>query len=424
MADEEGEPVLNEKTNDALSGLVEPAGPFDADLQCAICLQPACGGVVTPCHHLFHKRCIDRSLAKAVRCPTCRRELDPDARYTPADRLLKAVLDKIRVKCPQDCKLKPPFGMLQSHIVNTCAKTVLRCQNDGCLVMYSRGNDDHSEVCPHAIVPCGDCDGQMKRHLLQRHKEADCSKKRFSGPPRPDALSSEAFSLYLVQLREEMLQSQRRQMLALLGLTCAQHTVKLPCRLSDALAADGQSRGQDFGGLFTLVLGRAKGQLIASVLMQGCSATAGCPRALVSAGTHFADIQGSSGEWPAALAVAHTEEADLAGRYSRLGETRNGAPVWGRGRVKIFRTKEGAWMVTALGSVGINLEKGTLKLEGAAWPVGRSGWQTLQGGEWAPSGAAACAVLLHEAAVCPFLAVAAETEVTVHLAAPPSFPSA
>lgn len=91
-------------------------------LTCAICLEPFYKPRKTPCRHTFCEDCIQRCLASAATCPTCRAPV-VEAQLAPGDDTLQELLDDLEVYCANrqhGCKWKGPRSSLQEHVDRTC----------------------------------------------------------------------------------------------------------------------------------------------------------------------------------------------------------------------------------------------------------------------------------------------------------------
>ena len=171
--------VLDYETKAALDGHVDTVDTTKEAVSCSICLQPAFGGVITPCQHLFHKVCLETYLATTRKrcCAYCRQSLPPQGHAQSLGvvcRPLQNVLQKMRVKCSQGCGTQVRWGDLRSHVLHTCVKSMFSCPHEGCGEVIPRHDlETHVAACEHGTTTC-ECGEEMVRRLLSSHRETTC----------------------------------------------------------------------------------------------------------------------------------------------------------------------------------------------------------------------------------------------------------
>eukprot|EP01062_Namystynia_karyoxenos_P009463 TRINITY_DN13353_c0_g2_i1.p1 TRINITY_DN13353_c0_g2~~TRINITY_DN13353_c0_g2_i1.p1 ORF type:complete len:382 (+),score=149.18 TRINITY_DN13353_c0_g2_i1:79-1224(+) len=182
---------LGKRAADAVAGRVAAAEGQDhaEDVECAVCSCPAFESPVqtVPCAHLYHRACLDDWLkdkaAAARTCPSCRKKLPKDA-YKMADHVVKNILDKLNINCPQQCEGPNPkrmrYSELAAHITDQCPETPLLCSIGCGAVLLRKEMGDHNAKCEHALITCVHCQGQVQRYKLQAHNAEDCKGRLFT----------------------------------------------------------------------------------------------------------------------------------------------------------------------------------------------------------------------------------------------------
>ncbi|XP_040580097.1 ligand of Numb protein X 2 isoform X1 [Lepeophtheirus salmonis] len=101
----------------------------DEDLMCQICLQPFVDPLDTPCSHTFCKSCLHNYLKVNPLCPLDRKPLN-EMTCSPSNLVLKKLLDKILVTCPNadSCEEILQRGNLEDHLKYRCSGTMVACQ--------------------------------------------------------------------------------------------------------------------------------------------------------------------------------------------------------------------------------------------------------------------------------------------------------
>ena len=161
---------------------------------------PICTDVLDQPHsccsqgHVFCRDCLDQSLARRERCPTCREAAGSVVRQRP----LEGIIAKLRVRCPhaddEDEPARPAGRMTVAQLRAALAEREL--PEDGlkaellARLEAARGDDvgpctwtgtiatldAHKRTCPRLEVACKDCDVRLMRCLMARH-EATCPRR-------------------------------------------------------------------------------------------------------------------------------------------------------------------------------------------------------------------------------------------------------
>lgn len=158
---------------------IDSADDVPKDLECAVCLHPAFGGVSTPCEHVFHKSCLETALGQDKTCPSCRAgtELSGNLSFKPVGRVLSNLLGNYRVQCPQGCDAKISWEKLKNHVENDCPNTPFKCSHDGCTEGSKPRAEAlcHMQECEHKQVQC-QCSQWMKCKDIASHQASTCAK--------------------------------------------------------------------------------------------------------------------------------------------------------------------------------------------------------------------------------------------------------
>eukprot|EP01062_Namystynia_karyoxenos_P044712 TRINITY_DN3298_c0_g1_i3.p1 TRINITY_DN3298_c0_g1~~TRINITY_DN3298_c0_g1_i3.p1 ORF type:complete len:398 (+),score=130.22 TRINITY_DN3298_c0_g1_i3:89-1195(+) len=348
---------LGRKAREAAAGRIEaaPGQEHAADLECSVCTAPAfrCPVKTVPCGHMFHEGCLQdwlKDKAGAARlCPNCRKELPAGEAYTEVDRPLKAVLDKLRVDCPQGCEPAPKrvrYDQLDAHF-RECPETPVFCSSAGCDAVLPRKEMQgaHAAECPHALVPCEQCQEEVKRSALQNHMERDCLRRRFAcGYCQREGIAQQDREAHELQCTGPVQMSA----VAILRRTVAwklhDQNDELQALRDENKALQQQSKEQL--------------QLLQTMLYRR-------------------------------IKVHSDERADCAGVYGLLPERRNGSYIWGTedGRF-LYKIESGSWIV-ALSRDDMQARRGALWWEGpdtSDFPVGASGnWLMCNNKKWEPA---------------------------------------
>jgi hypothetical protein len=107
----------------------EILGTLNMDCACCICFQPPLPDqavIVTPCHHLFCRPCLDQAMSKKTECPVDRAPIDgASVRVEAADEASLALVRGVGVQCSarrHGCQWEGTWGqwVLEDHGA-TCA---------------------------------------------------------------------------------------------------------------------------------------------------------------------------------------------------------------------------------------------------------------------------------------------------------------
>jgi len=95
---------------------------------CQICLQPFVSPVDTPCSHTFCHACLSAYLRVNPVCPLDRKPVN-EMTITPSNLVLKRLLDKLPVTCPNSdsCQETLQRGSLSDHLRYRCEGTLVAC---------------------------------------------------------------------------------------------------------------------------------------------------------------------------------------------------------------------------------------------------------------------------------------------------------
>eukprot|EP01062_Namystynia_karyoxenos_P021243 TRINITY_DN1805_c3_g1_i1.p1 TRINITY_DN1805_c3_g1~~TRINITY_DN1805_c3_g1_i1.p1 ORF type:complete len:412 (+),score=132.66 TRINITY_DN1805_c3_g1_i1:84-1238(+) len=173
---------LDAATIAALAGKLDPHGNFPhlSTYICLVCNNHTfgdCGMVSAPCQHVFHKECIEDALARdGAACP-CRSPVNPgQATVVDMHRSHKQMMNSVPVQCTL-CREVMEFERLRGHLheADGCPNALYRCGYEGCGELFRRSDKEgHLTTCPHRIVSCDRCDGEVKHIQLQEHKADEC----------------------------------------------------------------------------------------------------------------------------------------------------------------------------------------------------------------------------------------------------------
>ncbi|KAJ9138627.1 hypothetical protein NKR23_g8343 [Pleurostoma richardsiae] len=156
--------------------ILEYTDSVDENLICPICRTPFDDPHTTKaCGHTFCKACLRQALSIRGACPICRTEIDLHSRHaiTPCPRIVHALLDKLKVKCPNTslCEWVDCRDLLKQHI-DHCPWTMLDCPEDSCDKKVIRA--DANKGCLHYDAPCLFCKEPVERAKLEEHCRTVC----------------------------------------------------------------------------------------------------------------------------------------------------------------------------------------------------------------------------------------------------------
>ena len=162
--------------------------PVNERLVCPICFSPFDDPVRLACDHFFCRDCIERSLAiqanSSQTCPTCRSPTTNE-NITPAPRLVKQLVDELKVNCPfyhkGRCEESMPRSSVQDHLDAYCAYVKLKCPAVSCSHWVLR-QDWGPMQCLHQMVICSNCEAPIMERDIEYHQASDCDNRPISCP--------------------------------------------------------------------------------------------------------------------------------------------------------------------------------------------------------------------------------------------------
>jgi len=119
--------VHEEKTVKAMYEYMDIAS-VDAELICKICHSPFTEPQYTPCEETFCLECITKWIETQNSCYTCQESLSVNA-LTQANRTIRNMLDRIRVKCIACEQTELRRGTFADHVEKVCPKTIVFCSS-------------------------------------------------------------------------------------------------------------------------------------------------------------------------------------------------------------------------------------------------------------------------------------------------------
>ncbi|KAI0093146.1 hypothetical protein BDY19DRAFT_1064390 [Irpex rosettiformis] len=158
------------------------------NLLCCICRMPFIEPVTTrSCSHTFCRECISTALYLSQCCPIDRSPLTLDD-LTPADPLLRNLVDELQVECPMrsaGCSFTGQRQLLDMHSRNDCHYVSVSCLDGLCDDVVLRKNGKHrdhakgdgSQESPSPpestkVVNCDGCHSQVMEADLTAHKDS------------------------------------------------------------------------------------------------------------------------------------------------------------------------------------------------------------------------------------------------------------
>lgn len=168
--------------------------------------------LVEPCQHAFCRACLLPALDAATEschCPYCRTQLGP-ARYRDAPPLLHAMVDSLRVRCPEEgcdyeCERQHLLAHQQQHAPWISSLVCAYCTAD----MSTDEWDAHQDVCTAMPVACTDgCDWRGARSLLDAHR-TQCAYVKLAPYLREQAAKWEAAERENEALKQRVDQMER-----------------------------------------------------------------------------------------------------------------------------------------------------------------------------------------------------------------------
>lgn len=103
---------------------------IDPNFMCGVCQKPFIDPVSTPCDHTYCRECITRWLTENTNhsCPTCLQQPILIKNLTPTSRILRNMLDQIRVRCTLCEQTGLQRGQYPDHINKICLKSIVSCR--------------------------------------------------------------------------------------------------------------------------------------------------------------------------------------------------------------------------------------------------------------------------------------------------------
>jgi hypothetical protein len=102
---------------------------IDPELICIICNKPLSDPSCTPCDHIFCQQCITKWLeTDDPTCATCREPV-VITDLKPASRIVRNMLDHLRIICLVCGQTDLERGNFQDHIVSSCSEAQIPCSS-------------------------------------------------------------------------------------------------------------------------------------------------------------------------------------------------------------------------------------------------------------------------------------------------------
>lgn len=153
---------------------------IDSNLICGICTKPFKDPVGTPCDHSYGRACITEWLVQNNKdsCPMCKHQPVTIDGFVPASRLLRNMLDSIRVQCLLCDQTNIQRGNFSDHLGKTCPKATVSCvaADIRCPWKGTRGDlETHTSTCVFeplrpVLAPLFAENRQLKEQV-QRHEQ-------------------------------------------------------------------------------------------------------------------------------------------------------------------------------------------------------------------------------------------------------------
>ncbi|ETN45194.1 uncharacterized protein HMPREF1541_10071 [Cyphellophora europaea CBS 101466] len=152
---------------------------YDSHLMCPICHVPFVDPVVLDCDHTFCNLCFEEYRDGAensprTQCPTCRAYLLSQPHK--ASRLIVNMCNDIKVRCPnEDCDTVHSRGCIEQHATKDCPEYLLDCPGSDCSKVVKRKNFVPEQCIHSSHIEC-DCGAviELGRGEWLRHKDEDC----------------------------------------------------------------------------------------------------------------------------------------------------------------------------------------------------------------------------------------------------------
>lgn len=138
--------------------------------------------------HLFCLECVMGWLNRHPdnqSCPTCR---TPMSQETLGRNLAIAnMIRQLEVKCANSstdgdggsssCEWRGPLERFEAHCAAECGDVLVDCPNSarGCdEKLHRKDREVHLLECPHELVACAECSGEIERGVMDRHLRDEC----------------------------------------------------------------------------------------------------------------------------------------------------------------------------------------------------------------------------------------------------------
>ncbi|RKO92412.1 hypothetical protein BDK51DRAFT_11346, partial [Blyttiomyces helicus] len=145
------------------------------NLVCCVCYAPFLHPLSAPCGHTFCRTCITRALA-TTSPPSCPvdRSLLAQSTLLPADQIVRALVDELRVKCPSSppCEWSGERHLARSHVDRDCQEAWVTCSL-GCGAEMRRSEEvaHLTAACALRRLVCERCGDGMGVGELESHEE-------------------------------------------------------------------------------------------------------------------------------------------------------------------------------------------------------------------------------------------------------------
>ena len=136
-----------------IDDFVEESKLIIQDYKCPLCSGIYLNAVVDLCGHVFCKICILNYIDNEKKCPISGCYLEEDNISTLV--IVNEILEKQSVMCKHrnsNCNWKGKLGELESHLMTSCPKQIIKCSNDQCPVeIFREEMNEHSLKCNFRI---------------------------------------------------------------------------------------------------------------------------------------------------------------------------------------------------------------------------------------------------------------------------------
>ncbi|KAF7321828.1 TRAF-type zinc finger protein [Mycena kentingensis (nom. inval.)] len=142
----------------------------NSNLLCCICRVPFIEPVTTrTCSHTFCRTCISEALEHARQCPVCRSPLFSVDDLSPANPIIRSLVDELVVKCiHSECPHTCQRQLLTAHLLDSCPFSLVACPNAKCDQTLAR-RDAPSHDCTQNLAVCDLCESKVPIDDLEDH---------------------------------------------------------------------------------------------------------------------------------------------------------------------------------------------------------------------------------------------------------------